>query len=388
MTERLTQLLHQEADTLDVPGAPVGSVLREAHRARTRRRAGLAGIAAATLAVAGAATAVAWPHEAADRGVGPASSSPLSDAPAFAIGATVFDGDASTTMRYTVHSLHYTSAGVLVRSNDQGGASDGSGPETLTLVRSDATTTDLGTVPEGVGPATDPTQPYYALARATDSGFEAVVRDVRTGDVVGRVPLPDLPPSYWDVPPLGLDGDTLYVGYKKETAAVDWHTGDSHVVDGLGGGIPDVHGGHAVVALDSRSSVVDVATGRTLLSESGGYFELSPDGRWAVLQAEESSSASFDVYDVAAGTHHAIDGQVWDFGWTPDGHLFAIKGSHVTTCDPATGDCSSEAFTRPPEPPASEQSDPSCSASGECVAQMQPGNSALKVTLGGRTYES
>ena len=88
----------------------------------------------------------------------------------------------------TLHSLHYTSVGVLTRSNPNGGASDGSGPESLTLVSADGTTTDLGTIPEGVGPATDPDEPVYALAEKSGDGFRAVVRDATTGEEVGSIP--------------------------------------------------------------------------------------------------------------------------------------------------------------------------------------------------------
>ena len=64
-----------------------------------------------------------------------------------------------------MHSLHYTSAGVLVRSNPNDGGSDGSGPESLTLVQYDGSTVPLGTIPEGVGPATSPVEPVYVLSR-------------------------------------------------------------------------------------------------------------------------------------------------------------------------------------------------------------------------------
>ena len=270
---------------------------------------------------------------------------------AFGNGSRIVVGDEVASVPDTVHSLHYTSVGVLVRSNPHDGASDGSGPESLTLVRWDGSTKDLGTVPEGVGPATDPSQPYYALAEADGDGFVAVVRDADTGDEVERLPLPDEPRSYWEVPPLGLSGDTLYVGYRKTTAAVDLETGESHLVDGLPGGIPDVSGGRAVVASGDNTLVVDVATGDTVAEipvagdpmDGEGGVRLSPDGRFALVWTVDPETYEtvdpLQVFDLSTGDEQDFSGDPWAWGWSPDGDLFKVGDGTITTCDAASGAC-------------------------------------------------
>ena len=345
MTERLTQLLRDEAERLDVPPVTADAALARGRGMHRRRAVASVGAAAAVLAVVGGVGVLAagsdneGPVEAAD-------SAPAANVPAFGFESTVYVGDSTATVPDTVHSLHYTSEGVLVRSNPNDGASDGSGPESLTLVRYDGSTADLGTIPEGVGPATDPTEPVYVLAEARGDGFVAVVRDATNGETVDEVPLPDLPPSYWDVPPLGLDGDTLYVGYKSETAAVDLATGEHRIVSGSGGGIPDVFGGRIVAAKDTSISVLDAATG-----ESVGTFEvghdawgdLSPDGRYLAVSVfnDETMGEDLTIYDVATGEPADL-GQlagVPDLGWTAAGDAFAVSRGKVTTCDLDAGGC-------------------------------------------------
>jgi hypothetical protein len=62
-----------------------------------------------------------------------------------------------------------------------------------------------------------------------------------------------------------------------------------------------------------------------------------------------ADGGTVDVYDVDAGTHVTLDGQVWDYGWSPDGDLFRVDGDHVLTCSTATGACRNEAVTIPAE---------------------------------------
>jgi hypothetical protein len=239
----------------------------------------------------------------------------------------------------------FTSEGALVRSNENGGASDGSGPETLTLVRADGSTVDLGTVPEGVGPATDPSQPLYALAEKDGDGFVAVLRDVRTGDEVGRVALPDEPPSYWDVPPLALEGDAVFVGYKKSAWAVNWRNGEAREVPNATGGIPDIAGGRMVTGDGDAVSVVDVADGEELVTVSidgYGYGELSPDGSNLVVTVEEAA----DTFESSATLHSVDTGESlelptpkggWNWSWTPQGDALNVGPDGITVCDLDTG---------------------------------------------------
>ncbi len=365
MTERLSALLRQETDALDIPPVDHDAILGRGRQVRTRRRTTvLLAAAAAVVAVVGTGTALGLDgsddgrREMATDSV--AGGAPSHGVVAYGAGSTIVVDGTTATIPDTVHSLHYTSVGVLARSNPRDGASDGSGPESLTLVAADGTTTDLGTIPEGVGPATDPDEPVYALAEKSGDGFRVVVRDARSGDEVGSAPLPDLPMSYWKVPPLALDGDVVYAGFEQEAYAVDWRTGEVQQAAGLGGGIPDVRGGLALSydekldeasgALDLVVSVVDAATGTSALVvplEKGEYGSgsLSPDGTYLRFTSETATNQDgepegVDLYDVATQERVRLTGDGW--GWSSGGSPFRVEGTSLEICDPVAGTCTTE----------------------------------------------
>ncbi len=349
MPERLSQLMHAEVDNLDIPLPRATATLTAGRRLRTRHRAtqSIAGVAAVAVVGSGAALWLGRGDDSAHDPVTTQDAAPF----VYGIGSKIFVGDQVAIVPDSVHSMHYTSVGVLVRSNPHDGGSDGSGPETLTLVGWDGATTDLGTIPEGVGPATDPDEPYYALAEADGDGFVAVVRDAATGDEVERVALPDMPRSYWEVPPLGLGGDTLYAGYRSSTVAVDWRTGEHRVVERMDGGIPEVYGGHTLARRGDNTEVIEADTGRMLLDLSfndpdAGGVNLSPDGRFALVWASDPQTyeppQAFQVYSVATGAPHWFKGDPYGWGWTADGDLFRVDGDTVTTCNAETADCVDE----------------------------------------------
>lgn len=348
MTERLSQLLHDEATGLVLPppdAARVLRVLEEGRRLGRRRRArtGLVGLAAAAaVAVAGFAVLGVTGDQAREAVPADAPDRPA----AYAIGSQVAIGDAVATVPDTVHSLHYTSDGVLVRSNPNGGASDGSGPETLTLVGWDGATTDLGTIPEGVGPATDPDRGVYVLAEPAGEGFVAVVRDASTGDVVQEVPLPDGRPSYWSVPPLGLDGDDLYVGFRDSTAIVDLASGEATTAPGLPGGIPDVAGGQVLRQTAAGVSVIEGRDGQTVLDVEVApgaptSASLSPDGRWVLVTEATRGSTDSRLIEVDTG-EEVVVGLSGLTGWTATGEAFELSDDGVTTCSAPGGECSTD----------------------------------------------
>jgi hypothetical protein len=345
MTERLSQLLHDEVAELHPVPPDAAHVLAEGRRLRRRRRVTTGLAAAAVVALVGAAGGAALLQgDSGQQNPTSADEAPV----AYGVNSDIHLGDVVAQIPDTVHSLHYTSHGVLVRSNPHQGASDGSGPESLTLVRWDGSTADLGTIPEGVGPATDPDEGVYALAEAAGDGFVAVVRDAETGETVDEVPLPDLPPSYWDVPPLALDGDTLYAGFKRSTAMVDLDSGDHTIVDGMAGGIPDVVDGRTVLQQQGILVVRDVAAGQDLLTvDVQGYAwgTLSPDGQFlrVVSEGEMTDGSwvepdSIQVYDVATGGLREFAGTS-GWGWTTDADLFRVDRGTLTTCEAATGAC-------------------------------------------------
>ena len=360
MTERLSALLRSEAEALDVPPVDHAAILGGGRQARSRRRTTVLLAAAAVVAVIGTGTALALNGSDSPDRDGNATDSIASEGPsrgvvAYGAGSTVVVDGATATIPDTLHSLHYTSVGVLARSNPSGGASNGSGPESLTLVAADGTTTGLGTIPEGVGPATDPDEPVYALAEKSGDDFRVVVRNAATGEEVGSVPLPDLPMSYWPVPPLALDGDVVYAGFEQEAYAVNWRTGEMQQAAGLGGGMPEVRGGFALASgeklvegrLELVVSVVDAATGATALVvplEEGeyGFGSLSPDGKYLRFTQEGMNGEpdGVDIYNVATQERVTLAGDGW--GWTSEGLVYRVSGNELQVCDPVTAACAAE----------------------------------------------
>ena len=357
MTERLSQLLHDEAADLTPPPPDCATTLAQGRRLQRRQRvtSGLAATAVAAVVATTAGFVALQTGQPDARDVGPAGPGQGVAPAAYGVGSDIHLGDVVAQVRDTVHSLHYTSLGVLVRSNPNDGSSSGSGPESLTLVRWDGSTEDLGTIPEGVGPATDPDQDVYALAEARGDGFVAVVRDAMTGETVLEQPLPDKPPSFWEVPPLALDDETLYVGYRNETVAVDLTTEEVTTVDGLAGGIPDVQGGRTVVQEDGVVSVRDATTGEVLLDVDGPEFAwgtLSPDGLFLEVVIDDMDPGPVQVYDVASGEVQEFPASD-DWGWTVDGGLFKPDGDTLTTCVADTGSCQEQ----PLDPPLPKDAD-------------------------------
>ncbi|KRF13863.1 hypothetical protein ASG90_13655 [Nocardioides sp. Soil797] len=356
MTERLAALLHDEANELDIPPPDHAAILRSGKQGRIRRRMTILLAAAAALAVVGTGAALVV-NAMGDESTGDGRVAAAALEPgliSYGARSTVVVGDATATIPDTLHSLAFTSVGVLVRSNPNDGASDGSGPESLTLVADDGSTTALGRIPEGVGPATDAEQPLYALAEKSGDGFRAVIRDARTGDEVGSVPLPDLPMSYWDVPPLALDGDVVYAGFKKEAVAFNWRTGKEQPVHGIPGGMVEVRGGHALSYGKAGISVIDVTTGKRLTTvplgqDEYGFGTLSPDGRYLQFTMEESPDENgqpteptgIDVFDVATGEHVSLDGNPYAWGWTSSSLPLYVSGTQRKVCDPETATCES-----------------------------------------------
>lgn len=344
MTERLSNLLHDEADRIVVPAPPADAVVSRGHglRRTQRVRTGVAATAVVGLLAVGAGIGLGQLGEDGGRAVDPAGPSTGHGA-VFTLGTTVFwDGGTESAQidDRAIKSTYYTSAGLLVRHGENNW-SDGGGPQRFSLVTEDGTVQDVSVVTEEVVPGIDPAQPYLAYAVVMDGVVEVVVHDVATDEEVARVPVPDAQRwGGWTAPPLGLSGDIVYVGTDDVTRTVNWRTGEVGTTDVVGPGLPDVSGGRAVGRAGDRATVIDVATGEQLLAVDAGrfgYLNLSPDGRYAVIDAP---GGTIDVYDVDAGTKVSIDGRSsFDFGWSPDGDLFRVEDRELITCDTATGDC-------------------------------------------------
>lgn len=341
MTDRLATLLHEEADRLTVPPAPASVVLTRGRRLRRRRQvvSGVAGLAVvATLGVGGALLTGGGT----DRAVDPAGPATGHGA-VFTLGTTVFyDGGTHHVSidDKAIKSTYYTSAGLLVRHGNNN-ASDGGGPQRFSLVTPEGTVQHVSVVTEETVPGVDPGQPYLAYTEVTDGTVQVVVHDVATDTEVARIALPgDFTWGGWSGPPVALSGDIVYVGTDEVTHTVDWRTGEIGTTDVVPPGYPDVDGGRTVQQHGSDADVVDVATGRTLRAiplGKYGYAKLSPDGRFATVDAADGSS--FTVFAVDSDATATFDGGSFDYGWTPDGDLFTIRQHHVLTCSVSTSVC-------------------------------------------------
>lgn len=417
MTERLTELLGQEAGRLDVPAPATGAVLRQGRGLRRRNRITVGACAAAVAAIVGGSV-VALSGGDGGRAAPDPASTPVATEPVFSYGNQVFyDGpdDLVEVQDTAVKSLFYTSAGVLVRHGDNAN-SDGGGPQRFSLIDADGTVHRLGLETEDRVHATDPGQPYVAYAEAVDGELQVVVYDVAEDAETARVPVGPTEESWF---PVSLDGDTVYVqdSYDGESYAVDWKAGTA-----TGSDIPsvwNVAGGHVAATTDSGDpAVFDATTGEAVLTADGpGSFELSPDGRYAELLAEEETyepgkEVESQVYDVVSGSSVTVLGGGAGWGWTTDGDLFQVEEAQVRICDAANGECTTEPWSKPniPQPPpvTLTMSNPMCPGGGlechtdpeffencdenpdECewVKTTYVEDQTIELRIGGRTYES
>lgn len=379
MTERLKQLLDGEALGLDVPPPATDAVLHQGRGLRRRNRLTVAGGAvAAAIIVGGSAVALTGSGGGDSKAGDPAVSV---DAPAvgdnavFSYGNHVFyDGPAHEAVidDQAVKSLYYTSAGVLVRHGNNPW-SDGGGPQRFSLVTPDGSVQRLGLVTEETVHATDSEQPYVAYGEAVDGELQVVVYDVAADAEVARV---DVAPTTEGWFPVAIDGPTVYVqnGYDGGTLAVDWE--DGTVTESDLDSLWEVGGGRMATEGDGApAAVVDLATGEELLTADGpGSFDLSPDGRYVqfvegdIFDAEPDAGVT--VYDVETGESVSLEGDAFGWGWTADGDLFRVGKDTVTTCDPASGECTDAPYEQP--------------AKGDAGGGPQP----PELKLGGTTYES
>ena len=357
MTERLSQLMHDEADTLTIPQPQAATTLARGRRARTRDRVLVGGAVMATAAVLVGAAALVATNGADDpttgRSIDPTTTAYL-DAGAFATGSTIhLPGGRDVTVEEKVKVLYYTSAGVLARTGETPWTDD-PGPSHYTLVRPDG---ELSTLELDLGdrvPGTDPNQPVVAYADSaggTDR-WDVVVLDVDTGDELARVRVDgSFTWGGWEAPPVELDGDLVYVGLDDTTVAVDWQAGTVIGTDLGASRGPSVAGGHVIDSDRDEVRVVDLSTGMaiyTIPNERYPYIDLSPDGRYAkVVHQDEMEGTSFEVVDLDTGEVATVEGAAWDFGWTPTGNLLRVDldSGTVTTCDPVDGDCAGADIT-------------------------------------------
>jgi hypothetical protein len=359
MTERLTALMRTEADRLDVPPPPTAVVLGRGRSLRRRRRGAQAGVGLAAVALVAGGVALVSGDDAAPDAIDPAGApaTPPDLGAVFAIGPQVHltgPGVVAEVDDVVVKSMHYTPAGVLVRHGENP-YSDGGGPQRFSLVTPDGTVEPIDVVTEEVVPGVDTGQPLLAYAEVVGGTVEVVVHDLTTDAEVARVPVPEARKwGGWSAPPVSLTGDEVYVGTADVARVVDWRTGAVREEPSVEPGYPpSFHGDRSLVDTRSGTSVVDTATGETLLAveepEDGfAYVTLSPDGRFARTTLETFDSGGFDVgptvvTDVGTGAEVELEGGGAALEWSPSGQLVRLDPEGVlTTCSPTTGACTSE----------------------------------------------
>jgi hypothetical protein len=225
VTDRLSALLHEEADLLDVPTPAPRETIRAGRRIRRRRTVTrtVAVVAAVACIGTGAAVLVDGSRGADDPAADTATSPEGQTLPAavdavFATGDPVYlqGGSVAARMDEVAQTLYCTSAGLLVRTN-RDGASDGGAPFHFAQVTSDGTVDRLSLTLGEVVPSTDPRQPYLAYADAASGEVQVVVVDVTTGAEAARVDVPGMSDwGGWEAPPVALDGEDVLVGARSQ----------------------------------------------------------------------------------------------------------------------------------------------------------------------------
>lgn len=375
MVDRLHDLLHAEADELEIPGPPTLAILRDGRRAG-RGRLGVPALAAVAAAAAVAALAVV-PRVGDWLGDGPGdptvavherngstftaaqattAETAYARSGAFAAGSQVFFGDFTQGVEIedpAVRGLYYTSAGVLVR-HGKDHAMDGSTPDAYSLVGLDGSVTGLGIELGDVSPSTDPTQPYLAYAReGDDTDWEVVVLDLRDGKAAAVFPVEgDFSWGGWDAPPVALSGDRVYVSLDEETVAVTWRTGESATAGVPGSSYPDIEADRFLQVendvsgdeLDATVRVLDAMTGEVLLELPGvgdRFASLSPDGRSVMVLPYLLMDDDGQVGPIEGAVLHDVeDGRSLGlptsppggYGWSPDSGAISVGPDGLTRC--------------------------------------------------------
>jgi hypothetical protein len=278
----------------------------------------------------------------------------------FSVGNTVYLDGARTRVNIddrAVRSLHYTSAGVLVRSGNNG-EWDGGGPQRFSLIGPDGAVDRLNVTLRNRLYATEPSQPYLAYLEQTDDGYELVVRDLGDDVEVARTVLP--PGRIDDRRWLGisLEGSDVFVTTSSSMFVVDWRAGsvtDLEPPEPIGYFL--ITAGRSITADGDTMGVVDVRTGDVLLSiprsnATGGELSLSPDGRFVVSGVWGGDHVR-QVYDIDTGEHVTIPEHnstrpttcqscgLTQYGWTGEGALIDLTNDILRVCDSATGTCTS-----------------------------------------------
>ncbi len=350
MTERLSVLLREEADALDVPPPATGAILAHGRGLRRRQR-WIRGAAVATVAavvVAGSATGA---HRfRADDTIDPVrAAEAFASEGAFAVGRDLYVGDQIIRWDEAIKALYYTSAGVMIRSGESSDTNKGASHYTLVTPTGERSAVHV-TMGNRI-PSFEPDSTRFAYATQDDGRLEVVVHDVVSDSELARVTVLDHPvESGWEAPRVAIDGDLVWVNSGQGWTRVEWRTGELQDVPGTDDTSEVQNGRYAVQrgnVWEIRAMADESVVGEVRMLE-GWYAFFSPDGRFMRSfpndVKETPTIRSTPVHDVAAGAvfEHLDSG--YDVGWTPDGHLQVLDGDTVRVCEAMSNACSVRAF--------------------------------------------
>jgi hypothetical protein len=387
MSERLNQLLRDEADRLDIPHPRLDRIVLDGRRERRRSHLAPAVAVAAAAAAVVVGGVLVLPsldsdarsgdgsvavHDRSGSTFAGAEAAAAADAyvrgGAFAAGSKVYIGSSDDYAVQigdpAVRGLYYTSAGVLVR-HGKDYAMDGSSRDSYSLVGTDGSVTGLDLHIGDVSPSTDPALPYFAFAQpgAGDGDWDVVVLDLRSGRPAATVPVDgDFTWGGWEAPPVALSGDRVYVGLDDATVAVEWHTGEVDATPLPSSRYPDINADRYLqiengisedgMELDASVRVRDALSGRTLLdlpNVGDRFASLSPDGEHVLVLPYMMIGDDGEIQRLSDAVLYTVDtGRKMElptspsggYGWTPDGLIFSVTGDAVTVCDADQVGCS------------------------------------------------
>lgn len=393
MTDRLVQLLREEAADVRVPAPPTAAILLRGKRERRRLRSWLAALGGGTAALTAGAV-VGLGGIAGQPATAPDETAATAAHPFYAVGDEIYFPLADTSVSIddkAVKSMYATSAGVVVRHGDNA-YSDGGGAQRFSRIDPDGSVEPLTLVSEETVHASDPSQPFVAYAENAGGRLDLVVYDVAADSVETRIDLGATRQTWF---PVALDGDRAYVqdGYDGTVREVTWRDGESRDREGLD--VWSIHGGRTVELRGKRSVVTDVTTGAVLWSaEVDGALELSPDGRYVVIRVldvggpGEELPTETQVYEVDSGAMVTLPGESYRWGWTAVGELFSVsEDGEMRTCSPASGSCTTVDVEVPPAPPEECFTETMGTGRNEVIESWCEGGS-VDVILGGEVRES
>jgi len=312
MTGLLTDVMHERAEGLERTAIDVAGIVREGDkRVRRRRTAALGGAAALTLAVAVAVPALVG-------GGGPGDDTTVIDpdlaaafvahAPSYAVGSEVTVDGTTFDVGRTVRAYVQTDVGVVF-----------SDAEGIVWAANGADVTEVGTVNAKVPRLVVDGPRVGWVERGDPPAF--VVYDQSTDETV-RDPLQnvegmsDVRDGQDAAVMYAVDGDVAYVKTQQGAAAWNTATGDLTFLDTEANGFTITDAKNGLIAYRPAGAEDEqvIRVGSTL--DSGTEiplwtaYDLSPDGRYLMGEAESDDVRIFDT-----GTGEAMPKDDYGYGY-------------------------------------------------------------------------